>query len=121
MGTPANKRIGERADEINGGWKQDAVAKDVRFMNIAQEQYQAAIDECDAEDARVAEIEARLRDVKDGRDDKYRNLNTMSVKVREGVEGSPDYGDDSPLYGSMGFKRKSERASGLTRKKKEPQ
>lgn len=35
-----------------------------------------------------------------------------------GVAGSPDYGNDSPLYGAMGFVRKSEKKSGLTRKKK---
>lgn len=29
-----------------------------------------------------------------------------------------NYGDDSPLYGAMGFVRMSEKKSGLTRKKK---
>ena len=32
--------------------------------------------------------------------------------------GNPAYGNDSPLYGAMGFVRKSEKKSGLTRKKK---
>ena len=49
--------------------------------------------------------------------------NTLAVgdkrsKVGLGVAGSPDYGNDSPLYGAMGFVRKSEKKSGLTRKKK---
>ena len=35
-------------------------------------------------------------------------------------DDSPLYGDDSPLYGAMGFVRKSEKKSGLTRKKKTP-
>jgi hypothetical protein len=35
-----------------------------------------------------------------------------------GVAGDPAYGNDSPLYGAMGFVRKSEKKSGLTRKKK---
>ena len=34
------------------------------------------------------------------------------------VAGDPAYGNDSPLYGAMGFVRKSEKKSGLTRKKK---
>lgn len=33
---------------------------------------------------------------------------------------SKAFGDDSPLYGAMGFVRKSECASGLTRKTKTP-
>lgn len=37
-----------------------------------------------------------------------------------GVAGNADYADDSPLYGAMGFVRKSERKSGLTKKKKTP-
>ena len=44
----------------------------------------------------------------------------MSVLVVNGVVGDPAYGDDSPLYGAMGFVRKSERKSGLTKKKKTP-
>jgi hypothetical protein len=40
------------------------------------------------------------------------------IRSVENVAGVPDYDDDSPLYGAMGFVRKSERASGLTRKKK---
>ncbi len=34
--------------------------------------------------------------------------------------GSKDYGDDSPLHGAIDFTRKSDRASGLTRKTKTP-
>ena len=39
-------------------------------------------------------------------------------KVGLGVAGNPDFGNDSPLYGAMGFVRKSEKKSGLTRKRK---
>lgn len=120
MPNTANKRIRERAREINDGWKQDATAKTVRFMNIEQAAFEADIADCEAEDAAIAEEEANLRDRKDRRDDKYKNLNNQSVKVRNGVEGNADYGDDSPLYGAMGFKRKSERASGLTRRRNSP-
>ena len=34
------------------------------------------------------------------------------------VASDPAYGNDSPLYGAMGFVRKSEKKYGLTRKKK---
>ena len=50
--------------------------------------------------------------------DKDGALNEKRSEVGLGVAGSPDYGNDSPLYGAMGFVRKSEKKSGLTRKKK---
>lgn len=41
-------------------------------------------------------------------------------KVVKGVVRDTDYGDDSELYEAMGYTRKSERKTGLTRKKKTP-
>ncbi|MBP6002808.1 MAG: hypothetical protein KA746_05190 [Pyrinomonadaceae bacterium] len=52
------------------------------------------------------------------RDDEYKALDKQRSKVGLGVAGSPDYGNDSPLYGAMGFVRKSEKKSSLTWKKK---
>jgi len=42
--------------------------------------------------------------------------NDKRSKFGMGVAGDPNFGNDSPLYGAMGFVRKSNRASGLTRK-----
>ena len=44
-------------------------------------------------------------------------LDQQRSKVGMGIAGDPAYGNDSPLYGAMGFVRKSEKKSGLTRKK----
>lgn len=44
----------------------------------------------------------------------------MCEKIKNGVVADPDFGDDSALYEALGFVRKSERKSGLTRKKSEP-
>jgi len=49
--------------------------------------------------------------------DKYVALDQKRSKVGRGVAGSASCGNDSPLYGAMGFVRKSEKKSGLTRKK----
>ncbi len=54
------------------------------------------------------------------RDDKYIGRGRKRSKVGLGVAGSAAYGNDSRLYGAMGFVRKSDRASGLTRKTKRP-
>ena len=50
----------------------------------------------------------------------YKIMDDTIVDVGNGVRGSKDYGDDSPLYGAMGFVRKLDCASDLTRKTKTP-
>ena len=45
----------------------------------------------------------------------------MCETVKNGVIADPEFGDDSALYEALGFVRKSERKSGLTRKKTEPE
>ena len=52
--------------------------------------------------------------VRDTEDDKA--LEIIEVIV-EGVIGHEDFGKDSALYEALGFVRKSQRKSGLTRKK----
>jgi prephenate dehydrogenase len=44
--------------------------------------------------------------------------NVLIMPLGNNSESDPAYGNDSPLYGAMGFVRKSEKKSGLTRKKK---
>jgi hypothetical protein len=100
---------------MNDGWKEGAAG--VKFGNIAQSEFESEIDDAAAQDNKVADLEAQLVIEKDIRDDKYRALDAKSNLVANGVRGDANYGPDSPLYGAMGFIRKSERASGLTRKK----
>ena len=54
---------------------------------------------------------------RDVRDDKYVAAGDKRSKVGMGVDGDPTYGNDSPLYGAMGFVRESEKKTSLTRKK----
>ncbi len=70
--------------------------------------------------ARIADLTVELKMKSDVRDYKYAALDQKRSQIGMAVAGDPAYGDDSPLYGAMGFARKSERASGLTRKTKPP-
>ena len=54
-------------------------------------------------------------DTRDDADGVSADANQAVVK---GVVGDPAFGDDSDLYEAMGYVRKSERKSGLSRKKK---
>lgn len=116
MANVDNKRIREQSNVMNDAWVEGAAA--VNFNGIKQTDFQTKIESAAAKDAAIADTEAQLKMMKDVRDDEYKSLDQDRSKVGQGVAGNPDYGNDSPLYGAMGFVRKSERASGLTRKKK---
>ena len=110
-----NSKVKEQCNTMNDAWVEGA--RSVTFNGIDQPTFQAAIEAAAADDAAIADLEAEIKMKRDIRDDKYKALDQQRSKVGMGVAGSPDYGNDSPLYGAMGFVRKSERASGLTRKK----
>lgn len=110
------KSIRERCNVMNDAWFEGAPT--VEFNGITQAAFLADITSCAADDATIADLEAELKMKREVRDDKYLALNDKRSKVGLGVAGSAACGNDSPLYGAMGFVRKSDRASGLTRKTK---
>ena len=111
-----NKSVKEKCNVMNDAWFEGAKAVD--FNGISQAAFQTDIEACAAKDAEIGDLKAELNMKIDERDDSYVALNDKRSKVGQGVAGSSAYGDDSPLYGAMGFVRKSEKKSGLTRKKK---
>jgi hypothetical protein len=116
MATVNNSKVKDACNVMNDAWFEGAPA--VNFNGIKQSDFQTAIEAAAADDAAIADHEAQLKMMRDVRDDKYKALDQDRSKIGMGVAGDPAYGNDSPLYGAMGFVRKSERASGLTRKKK---
>lgn len=111
----AVKRIREKSQNIRNGWNEGASAV-TEFRNTTKAAFDAKIAEALAADAAVEALEAQLTIARDNRDDVWAQTDDMCVDIREGVAGHKDYGSDSPLYDSMGFTRKSEKASGLTHK-----
>lgn len=111
-----NKKVREACNKMNDAWFEGAPS--VNFNGIKQSDFQSDIEAAAAADAEIADLRSELNMKIDSRDDMYKALDQKRSKVGQGVAGDPAYGDDSPLYGAMGFVRKSERASGLTRKKK---
>ena len=109
------KTVRGKCNVMNDAWVEGAKA--VEFNGITQAQFLADITAEAADDAEIGDLEAELKMKREVRDDKYIALNDKRSKVGLGVAGSAAYGNDSPLYGAMGFVRKSDRASGLTRKK----
>lgn len=112
------KRIRERVIKMNDAWRQGAPG--VNFMNIKQETFQAEIEAAESIDQEIADLYAQAKMKEIERDARYTALNKKSVSVREGVEGDPNFGANSPLYAAMGFIIEALRKSGLTRKKNPP-
>ncbi len=109
------KRVKEQCGVMYDAWTEGA--KDVDFNGIARTAFETDITAADAADDEIDTLEAQLKLKREARDDMYAALDEKRSKVGQGVAGNPDFGDDSPLYGAMGFVRKSEKKSGLTRKK----
>ena len=116
MAKADKKDINERANQIDDAWKEEDETvefKGHKHADLVALRATLAAGEQLSEDHR-----ANARNQDQINEDGYVRLNAMLVDIRSGVSGHKDYGEDSPLYGSMGFVRKSERKSGLTRKEK---
>jgi|GEM_PF-844636 len=111
------KRIKEKVINIRNAWNEGAAAV-TEFRNTNKANFETDITDAQTVDDEIADLKAQLSMKEDERDNRYAKLDNDAVDIRKGVEGHKDYGDDSPLYGAMGFVRKSERKSGLTHKKK---
>jgi hypothetical protein len=111
----ATKRIRERVTQMNNAWAQNATA--AVFNGISQTQFDTKVKAAAAADQEIEEMETALTLKKQNRDALYDALNNDSVKVRDGIEGHPEFGRTHPLLNTMGFV--TERKSGLTRRKKE--
>ena len=112
------KTVRGKCNVMNDAWVEGAKA--VEFNGITQAAFLTDITAAAADDAEIGDLEAELKMKREVRDDKYITLNDKRSKVGLGVAGTAAYGNDSSLYGAMGFVRKSDRASGLTRKKSTP-
>lgn len=110
------KDINQRANQMEDAWEEGA--PNVEFKGHTNAELKALRAEIAADESKVEADKAKIDIQETAIDNKYRRLNSMMVDVRTGVAGHKDYGEDHPLYGGMGFVMKSERKSGLTRKKK---
>jgi hypothetical protein len=69
---------------------------------------------------RLDEIKDEEKEQEVIRDTEDINTSKMCEMIKNGVIADPDFGDDSALYEALGYVRKSNRKSGLTRKKNDP-
>lgn len=94
------------------------LAPDKTFGRITLAEFEAQIAKSEAPRADLERIddEKKAAEAKIEFEDKI--TMKMCDKIKNGVVDDDDFGDDSALYESLGYVRKSERKSGLTRKNK---
>lgn len=94
------------------------IAPTVSFGGMKAADFAAKVQPMRDARAEIVDLEAQLTAARARRDDADAEGLAAEQLVVNGIIGNPDFGPDSPLYGATGRTRKSDRASGLTRKKK---
>jgi len=104
-----------RLGNVRTAWERLASEKSFGGMTLTQfnEIAKASVDTR----TQIAGLEKQMTALHNQRDDADVVTNDTLQKVVKGVMGDPDFGEDSALYEAMGYVRKSERKSGLSRRK----
>jgi hypothetical protein len=107
----------EKMNKMLNAWRTLALEKTFGGMTLAQ--FEALVN--DAMEARVTvssldDSRTQAIAIRDNTDNTFLQKAQLVVN---GVFADPTEGDDSAIYEAMGYVRKSNRSSGLTRKKKE--
>jgi hypothetical protein len=114
MSTPKNTQ--DKLDRITSAWETLAAGKS--FGGLTLTQFKAAVKPSydTRNELRVLDNQVQAKQIE--RDTADTESLRAAQRVINGVIGDPEEGPDSDLYESMGFVRKSQRKTGLTRKKK---
>jgi hypothetical protein len=112
MNTP--KSTEERLNRILNAWRAQAADKSFGGMTLAQ--FEAEVEPSFTARRNLVTIDDQRAREANVRDDADAHSLDKADMVVAGVVGDPAFGADSSLYEGMGYTRKSERKSGLTRK-----
>lgn len=114
----APKQIADATNQIINAWQTIAPAATFGGMTLAQ--YQTKVQPTFDTRTQIDGLNAQLTAAMDNRDNADAATASATQLVVNAVKGDPNYGDDSDLYDAMGYVRRSDRASGLTRGKTPP-
>lgn len=105
-------------ERMINAWETLAPGKSFGGMTLAQ--FQAAAEPAQAARQRIDDLDDQLKQAQADRDEADEAFLEKAQLVVNGVLADPTEGPDSALYEAMGYRRKSERRSGLTRKRNKP-
>ena len=110
------KTVEDRTLEVMGAWERMRARK--RFYGLTLDEYKVRakpfLDAC----AEIKALEEQLTHAVSRRDAAARALTDVTQGVVNSVKGDPAEGENGELYAAMGFIPKSQRATGLVRRRK---
>ena len=107
----------EKLNRALNAWK--TLAHDHPFSGMTVEQYEAFIAPSFTTRRDLDELDNQRTHLINTREDADEASLDKTAAIVAGVLADPAFGPNSSLYEAMGYVRKSERASGLTRGKKD--
>lgn len=113
---PSPKEIEEKIERMINAWR--TLAPDKTFGGMTLAQFEAAAAPSLAARRKLEELDAQRAQKSAERDVADDAFNAKAQLVVAGVLADPTEGADSALYDAFGYTRKSERRTGLTRKRK---
>lgn len=116
MSTP--KSMQEKMERMLNAWQ--TLAPDKSFGGMTVAQFEAAAAPSRAARARIEDLNDQLTQAIAERDTADQAFAAKAQLVVNGVLADPTEGPDSALYAALGYTRKSERKTGLTRKRNQP-
>jgi len=108
------KKTDAKTTKIINAWTTLAPAATFSGMTLAQ--YKAKVQPTFDTRGTIATLEAQTTSAHDARDTADAATALTNQLVVNAVKGDPAHGEDSDLYQTMGYVRKSARKTGLTRK-----
>ena len=115
---PPPKDIMERLERVTTSWETLAPSKSFGGMTLSQ--FKEACYPSREMRGLVEVLQNQMTQAINNRDAADQTTATKIQLVVAGVQADPTEGPDSALYEAFGYTRKSERRTGLTRKRTEP-
>lgn len=112
----ASKSNYEKTQRVLSAWKDLRPGKS--FAGLSLDQFTQSIMPGDAARATIARLENELTAAMNKRDDADAAGLVLALRVVNAVKADAEEGEDGELYEAMGYVRKSERRTGLSRKAK---
>ncbi|MEO7931651.1 MAG: hypothetical protein ABIT76_00685 [Chthoniobacterales bacterium] len=110
----AKSKLPVSIDKLLSAWEQ--LAPDAIFSEMTREQFLAASLPSNTVRTRISDIDRERKASLATRKTSDATSSVLYQRVVNSIKGSPAHGEDSALYRAIGYKTKSERSSGLTRK-----
>jgi hypothetical protein len=95
----------------------ESMCRDQPFAELTRDQFMQEVQSCKDANAKFAAIDTEWTATRKERNEAYEAVRRVIQRVVSAVKAHPKYGEDSSLYAAMGYVPKSERGSGLTRKR----